>query len=326
MILQEEKLHHLYDTELKQTLVALENKRQLVKWLIIGSIALVIAFFIFLVFNIVRFQVPSFVLVGVAAAVLAPMIVFSTFQYHTYTKAFQEKVIRRVLSFIDPSWTLVTKSPFPENTFRKSHLVHIDYDKFLVNDYINGSIGGVSFKCMDLQLQEKIRTNQNRSASNSPGSYDTIFHGLLLTFTFVQKFIGQTFLIPTKDNTSAKPLFVESAQGMTTLKNLDVNHPVFAQFYTVNSSEPINQTSVVSPLLIEGLLKIKQTFDMEPHLSFIDHQLVCAIELPQSQSKLTGGLFIPRVFKSGAHEEEITFLYRTFMIAETLTLIFNKNK
>ena len=323
-MLQEEKLQHLYDTELKQTLISLEIRRQIVKWLIIGSVILVLAFFIFPMYRMIRFQVPSFTFFGVAAVIIISVSIFSTFQYYSYTKVFQEKVIRRVLSFIDPSWTLVTKSPFPEDTFQKDHLGHINYDLFKANDYIKGSIEQVPFKCIDMQLQEKIR--QSRSASTSSGSYDTIFHGLLLTLTFDKKFIGQTFLIPAEDNVPPKPLFIELPQGVVTLKNLAVNHPEFAQSYTVNSSQSFDQTPLANPLLIEGLLKIKQAFGITLHLSFINNQLVCAVELPQGQAKLTGGLFIPRVFKSGAHEQEVRLLYRTLMVAETLVLILNKNK
>ena len=308
-----EELKHLYDTQLKDDLAAMEKDRIVIKRLVI--LISIIGFVFYISFKSVNREG-----LAIAVAVIGILLVlvggvYTAIKYYKYRNNFKEKVVTKVVNLINPDYNYNPDRHIELNDFNNSKLFTTKADRCTGDDFISGKIEDTDFKFSELSAKYKTTSTQNNQTKTE---WHDIFRGLFFHADFNKHIQGTTYVLP---DTAEKLLgkFGQKFQKSFSRGDLvKLENPEFEKLFVVYSSGQVEARYILTPVMMEAMVSICKKYKRKLYFSFIGERVYCAV-------KFNKGLFEPRIRKSGVNFNDVEEMYHLFGLIETIIHEMNLN-
>ncbi|HOQ05694.1 MAG TPA: DUF3137 domain-containing protein [Anaerohalosphaeraceae bacterium] len=280
-----EEMKTFYEQALLPDLAVLEQRRKhILRGLGIGLVVLVgVGLF---------WAGPLFALTEEPAAVIVPLLVtlllvvgFLVVLGLGYQRDFKERVIRRLVCFLEPGLQYDPKGKIAQEDFLRSELFQTRPNLYRGDDRVWGRVGKTQIEFSEILAQHIQRSGKTTTVH-------TIFRGLFFIADFSKHFRTKTFVLP---DTAERVLgrFGKTLQSLNPARpNLIVlEDPRFEKEFVVYGQDPIEARYILSPSLMERILQFRQKTGRRIFLSFADSKLYLAVWFDRS-------LFEPKLFQS----------------------------
>ncbi len=185
---------------------------------------------------------------------------------------FKDRVIRRIIEYIDPSLryypkNFIGRSAFQIANFFPSNLI----DKYDGDDLVEGVIGKTKIKFSELRVQEERKSDKKTY-------YVDIFKGLFIVVDFNKNFQGRTYVMPdNNDKTYSKFLFFGEKQRTAFGELVKLENPEFEKICAVFSTDQIEARYILSTSLMDRIVRFRQRIGREAFFCFANSQIYIAI-------------------------------------------------
>ncbi|OJJ23497.1 hypothetical protein BKI52_03805 [marine bacterium AO1-C] len=214
-------------------------------------------------------------------------------QRQAYHKKYKRYIVRPIAECIDPDWRYEAFKGIDSKQFKASKLFPLGYDIYQSDDLISGWIGQTDFQCADVHIQRFQKLNGIRS----------VFQGLFFHADFHKHFRGRIFVSPdfTKGRWGNAGTFIQKnfvGQGqLVKMENLE-----FERLFMVHATHSTEARYVLTPIIMEAMVKLRQFYDSPIYFSFIGTRMYCAIDFEEE-------LFEPSIYRSAVNYRDIQFIY-----------------
>ena len=281
MALKTSDLLDFYYTELYPELQELEKERLRVKRQVIWSVVIIAAIALALMKATYGTTIDApFYIAGVA-------LLFGTGVVNglisSYRKRFKSDILGRLVARIDPKLVYQPFGMVSKNLFQRSGLFGTDFDHYEGHDLIHGRIGETPLRLSNLKVEKD---------SGKPGRRRqrvTIFSGTFIVTEFHKTFHHTLKIYP---DVAEKYMGVVGGwlQG-TGSGVVRLDSPAFEKEFKVIADDPVEAHYLLTPNIMEKLVRLRRKADAPVYLSFRRNQLFIAIDNG-------GGWFEPTLFKS----------------------------
>ncbi|WP_346864143.1 DUF3137 domain-containing protein [uncultured Draconibacterium sp.] len=308
-----ERLQILYDTELKPQLAEMEKMRRFVKrWRAFAITSLILAFlFLYSDYVVLR------ILGGAgffAGAIYAAVLALRT--YNKYHKQFKTEVVRKVVHLINPDYKYNSAKHIEVYEYNKAALFKCKAERCIGDDLVFGKIDKTPFKFSEVKTQYKTTTTNDEGKKVT--EWHTIFRGLFFFAEFNKNLEGQTFVFPEKDRTVTNFLGKEKEESRIHGELVKLENPEFEKIFSVYSTSQQEARYVLTPLMMEAIVTIYNTFGFKMYFSFRGENVFCAIPFNRN-------LFEPSIKRSGVNFRDVEEMYMLFGLIKTLVQEMNLN-
>lgn len=308
-----EELKHLYDTQLKDDLAAMEKDRKVIKRLVI--LIFIIGFVFYISFKSVNRD--GFAIAVAVIGILLVLVggVYTAIKYYKYRKNFKEKVVTKVVNLINPDYNYNSDRHIELNDFNNSKLFTTKADRCTGDDFISGKIEDTDFKFSELSAKYKTTTTEDGKTKTE---WHSIFRGLFFHADFNKSIQGTTYVLP---DTAEKLLgkFGQKFQKSFNRGDLvKLENPEFEKLFVVYSSSQVEARYILTPVMMEAMVNIFKKYKRKLYFSFIGERVYCGV-------KFNKGLFEPRIRKSGVSFADVEEMYHLFGLIETIIHEMNLN-
>lgn len=198
---------------------------------------------------------------------------------------FKREVIGAVVSAYDDSFVYVADSGIRKSTFRGSELFQKRIDRFKSEDFVKGKRGKTAFEFSEMHAEYKTTSG---SGKNRRTSWHTIFQGVFFVADFNKDFRTRTIVLP---DTAEKVFgFLGRKLQDWNFSRPDVirlEDPEFEQEFCVYGDDQVEARYILSPALMQRILKLKQKFGSKLYLSFIESKVYIAISSSKNRFEPT---------------------------------------
>ncbi len=189
---------------------------------------------------------------------------------------YKEKVVDEIIRSFCPGATFSPHSGDDESVFRNCGLF-ISPDRYHAEDLITGCLDKTSFVCSEVHAEER----RTRSTKNGVQHYWVdIFKGFLFIADFHKEFRGKTTVV--RDS-----LFKFNMGG----SRVKLENPEFEKVFDVFSTDQIEARYLITPAMMDRMLKLDNTFDKGITLSFRNSTILVAI--PDSKNRFEVSVWSP---------------------------------
>lgn len=314
-----ENLKALYEQTIMPNLLSLEELRKRIMFRNLGAGAgIVFAILLPMMIYGDWSNMSGGIIFTIIAIIIACIVLFIfTYQlYRKYRGAYKTTVIAEMVKAIDPNWSYNADAMISTSDYYLSDLFREAYDKYEGDDYISGKIDKTDFECSELHTQYKSVTYDHKGRRHE--QWHTIFKGLFFHADFNKNFSGCTYVMPDY----AEKLFGKLGQAIQKFTGhaelVKLENPEFEKEFVVHSTDQIEARYIITPTIMEAMLRIKNKYQCPVHFSFIGTRVFCAMSFRKD-------LFEPRIFSSGVNFEDIERVYQLFMANETIINELNLN-
>lgn len=318
-----------FDAELSRDLMEMENIRLELAGRVVKlnktfgftliALALFTAFSIAGAFYLAEwlffFSVPTiFVIVGFLIA----WAIRYTKMTKNYAPEFKQKVISRIIRFIDPNLQYEPEKMVGPEEYQASGLFRSRPDRYKGDDLVHGTLGGTAVRFSELHTQYKRETRDSKG--NRKVEYHTIFKGLFFIAEFNKNFKGETYVLPDLAQKAfgnvVGNLFQSWNKGRGQLVRME--DPEFEKNFVVYGTNQIEPRYILSTSLMDRINRFKNRVNRELYLSFINNRVYVAISYYKD-------LFEPRLFKSLLDFNVTQAYYEDLMLAAGIVEELNLN-
>lgn len=198
-------------------------------------------------------------------------VVFAVIAGWGYRRDFKERIIRRLISFLGPGLQYEPKGKVAWETFVRSELFAAKPNLYKGDDRVWGLVGKTRVEFSEVLAQHVQRSGKTTTVH-------TIFRGLFFTADFNKHFRTKTFVLP---DTAEKMLgrFGKMLQSLNPIRPdlAALDDPDFEREFAVYGQDPIEVRYILSPSLMERILRFQRKTGRKIFLSFIDSTLYAAI-------------------------------------------------
>lgn len=249
--------------------------------------------------NLVMMGGLAFVLCGVLGGIVV---------YRRVHGAFKEVLVGRTCDFLGLDFASRGFS-FPFERFERAGLMPT-HDTRKLEDRIAGTHEGVSFELCEAQLEQNHDDDEDDSDDDN-----TVFHGLLLIYSFQKPFEGETVVMPDATWLGNKLVGMTRRGDRVTLEDVR-----FEKQFEVYSTDQVEARYILTPRFMERMSELAGQFGNRRGLSmaFTGNDLLIAVR--SSKDRFEGG----SIFKSFADPERakelVAELTQIFMVIDVLNL------
>ena len=313
------ELEDLYHGRLKHNLSSLEASRKKILNKFLLSIFGAILSLLVLVLYFTNADEPNAIIpivIGLFLVFCLGIFIMAFKAKKIYRRQYKTEVVSEVVRAVNPDWNYDPDRKITSSDYRKSDLFRRAYDKYEGDDLISGLIDKTDFECSELHTQYKVVTYDKNGRRKE--HWHTIFRGLFFHADFNKLFKGQTYVTPDY----AEKIFGKWGQkfqkfsGKGSLVKLE--NPDFEKTFVVHSTDQIEARYILTPAIMEALLRIKDEYKRPVHFSFIDSRVYCALSFNNK-------LFEPKIIRSGVKFSDISSMYHLFLLNETIIKELNLN-
>lgn len=180
-----------------------------------------------------------------------------------------------------------------------------DYDERHVEDRVQGAIGTTQFDLSDCKL---VRKYKHRNAGETR---ETVFHGLIGSFTFPKPFHGQTVILLDKGTISNRLAGLLRDDRRVVLENA-----AFEDLFEVFSTDQVEARYLLNPVFMERLIALRRHFRAPLQVAFRDGKLYIAVDLGEDHFRNP-----PVHFDVSDPGEIHLVMLRIRLIAETVDML-----
>ena len=216
------------------------------------------------------FLIQSKFLIPLYAFILSSMLCFLVYMFiyrnetAGYKSLFKDQIIEKIIHFLDPSLVYQKNHSILESEYQQSEIFGQDYDRLSGNDLVSGTIEGVGIRFSDLHVEGKEFDKEGKE------HWQTLFQGLFFIADFNKDFKSKTFIFPDFAQRSLGVLG-EWIQGLNHSKGdlVKLDNSEFEKEFVVYGNDQIESRYILSPALMERILRFKQKNGAYISLSFV---------------------------------------------------------
>lgn len=312
-----EELEQLYESDLKEKLEALETKRIKVRnaYIFTGLFILIAGLLIFLGTQNVEYEYLMYLAIPFGIGVIYFIYRISVSQ-GKYRSEFKTNVVQAIVHLINPEWHYNPNSHIPLDVYQRSKLFTKGVDRYKGDDLVHGVIEKTDFQFSELHSEYKTETRDKNGRKQT--SWHTIFKGLFAHLDFNKEIKGETLVLPDTAE-SLLGSFGKKLQSMSGRgKLINMENVEFEKLFVVYGSDQIEARYVLTPTMMEAMIRIKKEYNKDVYFSFIGSRVFFAISISKD-------LFEPRIFSSGVKFDDILEMNRYFGIIDTIIHEMNLN-
>ncbi|MBE0495583.1 MAG: DUF3137 domain-containing protein [Campylobacterales bacterium] len=182
-----------------------------------------------------------------------------------FHRLFKEHVIGHMVRHMGLSYD--PKGYIPPHLFRQAQWFTQDYDAYTGDDLVLGEIEGVNVTWSDVKVTYTTRNAKGKTTRH------TLFEGIFFVAPFPKHLRSSTWVLP---DLAQKVLgdFGTLVQGFDARGGLvKMDNPAFERAFVVLSNDQIEARYLLSPVLMEHLLALKNQANVPLHVSFIDGKI-----------------------------------------------------
>lgn len=303
---EEQDLKELYQHKLRPALQSFEKRRRgnklLYRWFIGYTIFMVVSWIplpmmfpsatpYFVVFHLI-----IFLSLGVG----------NVFSRHAYITKYKQQIIENILNLVLPFVEYFPDKFVAQEDFIKSRIVRKKFACYRGDDLFSGTLKDYSFEFSEIFL--------GGTSSGKGSCSDPVFQGLFLKIDSPRTFSEPMFITPKDQAGNFEPLHEKKGNHWFTkpkeIPSVKLPLSDFEQHFIVHVLPPSSNVPLLTPALKQALLHLKQDYQCEIHLSFMENQMYCAL------SKKYKNLFEPRMQESGVQYEDIKEIYDYFTLVK----------
>lgn len=312
-MVSQENIKRLYENELKPQLEGMEKMRKFVKkWRILAIASGIIAFLFLSNFSTAVEIIGG--IVFIAGAIYSGLKAYNTYQ--KYHKQFKNEVVRKVIQLINPDYQYNPNKHIELYEYEKAAIFKRKTDRFSGDDLIFGKIDKTPFRFSELKSEYK--TTSTNSDGDTETNWHTIFKGLFFIAEFNKNLEGQTFIFPEKDGSLTNLFGKEKTKTKDFGELIKLENPVFEKIFSVYGSSQQEGRYILTPVMMEAIVNIYNTYGLKMYFSFKGENVSCAIPF-------TRNLFEPSIRKSGVNYKDVEEMYVLFSLIETIVKELNLN-
>lgn len=280
-----EEIKAFFERDLLADLSELEKRRlHFLKRLGIGLAVLIPAGAVLAGVVFARTKAPA----AVIAILMVPGLVFGVYAVILgwgWRRDFKERIIRRLISFLEPGLQYEPRGKIAQEDFLRSELFPAKPNVYKGDDRVWGTAGKTR-----IEFSEVLAQHVHRSGKTT--TVHTIFRGLFFIADFNKHFRTKTFVLP---DTAEKFLghFGKTLQSFNLARPalIVLDDPEFEKEFVVYGQDPIEARYILSPSLMERILRFRQKTGRKIFLSFVDSNLYAAVWMDRP-------LLEPKLFRS----------------------------
>lgn len=229
-----------------------------------------------------------------------------------YKAIFKDRVIRKIIQFIDPSLKYHPNQYIGQSLFEFAKFFpNKSIDKYIGDDLVEGVIGKTHIKFSEIRVQEEHRSKNNKY-------YVDIFKGLFIIADFNKNFNGRTYVLPdNNDKRYARFLIFGERRNTEYGELVKLENPEFEKKFAVFSTDQIEARYILSTSLMERIVKLRNEIQKDVYFCFANSQIFIAIPYKKN-------LFEPKISKKVIEFELLKEYYEilldTVEIVEELNL------
>lgn len=252
--------------EIQQKLKEMETKRlkdkERVKkyWVILGIISFLIGIIVLLENNFL----PALFIILLGLIIIIVIIFVSK---NGIRKRFKTNVLSPILNGKNSGVSFDANNYITCDEFTRSDLFRKNVDRYTGEDLFLGKRGKTTYKFSEIHAEEKHTTVNSKGQTKT--TYITIFRGIFMIADFNKKLESSTRVIQARDGFFEK-LF--SGKRKVSLEN-----PEFEKKYNTYSDSQIEARYILSPAMMERILKLEELFNSRIDLSFRGNNVFIAI-------------------------------------------------
>lgn len=307
-----ENLKELFESKLRVELGNLESKRKnifnrnlvSILVLIVGGITIIQGKEITTIFGLL--------FIGLAIV----SFYFAYKNYKLYKIDYKNNVVKRIIEIINPDWHYDYESAIDAYDYQESELFTKKWDRYNGDDLIHGTIGKTEFHLSELHTEYK--SSSRDSKGNRKESWHTIFKGLFVMAEFHKHIQGKTIVVP---DYTEKILgkWVQKFQKFSSRGDLvKLENVEFEQLFAVYSSNQIEARYILTPAMMEAIVKIRKQYQRPMHISFKGSKVFIAMSYNKD-------LFEPRIIRSGVRFSDVEEMYAQINLISFIIKEMNLN-
>ena len=308
-----EELKTFYETDLKPQLETLENKRRhILQKIIIAGICIFFAVMTFTFFFVHSFTMQPIHLIFALVFSLILFGIVTYFMTRNYVNEFKNKIIRKIISFIDPELNYSPRSCIPKQTFMASKIFKTKPNRYKGDDLVHGKVGQTKIRFSELHAEYESGSGKNRSRR-------TVFKGLFFIADFNKHFRSDTIVLPdTAENLFGG--FGKLLQSWNVFRGnlIKLEDPEFEKLFVVYGNDQIEARYILSTSLMARISDFKKKTGRKIYLSFVSSNVYVAVGYTKS-------LFEPRIFRTLLDFEPIAEYFEDLSLAVGIVDDLNLN-
>ena len=181
------------------------------------------------------------------------------------SSTFKEKVISRMVSFINPSVKYIPLAHLALRDVFESGLFQERNYTLDGSDQISGRYNGVPFISCDLSMYFK------RNFSEENDSPDCAFYGQFFVARFNKTFSTPTYIVPTKNKYSTLSYLIDNKGEKVKLED-----PEFMKMFHVYSNDQLEARYILTPSLMERIKELAKRVKGEFYIAFYNNKITVA--------------------------------------------------
>ncbi|QYK14369.1 DUF3137 domain-containing protein [Shewanella rhizosphaerae] len=250
--------------------------------------------------------------IGFAGAFLsivavASVIIWASSEINQLRTKIVDEIYPLLLGYFGKSFEL-NPSNLPELDAYKDYGLFPKYDKGYFDDSVKGKYHNVPFLMRELTLLEYKGTKDNKP------QYKTLFEGVLIEFTLLKKFSGNTLV--RQDKGVIGNSLVQFKQKLTRVKLED---PTFEREFQVYSDDQVEARYLLNTATMERMLSLSRFYRGELEASFKDGRLLIKIACKHNYFEPKLDLLKPLDFVDDI-EQVFKEIYEVFDLIKALNL------
>ena len=230
-----------------------------------------------------------------------------------YVSDFKQKVIAKIVNFIDKNLTYIPEDHISRGEFGLSNIFLHHADSFKGDDRVYGKIGATEINFSECVAKYKTKDSKGRT------QYTTFFKGLFFIADFNKHFKGKTIVLP---DTAEKLLgsigsFLQK-RNFARPQLIKLEDPEFEKHFVVYADDQIEARYILSTSLMKRICDYKNITGKKIHLSFVASKIFVAVSYKKN-------LLEPRVFRTLLDFNIINEYYENLQLAISIVEELNLN-
>lgn len=182
--------------------------------------------------------------------------------YQDFVFDLKDKIIRRIITFWDPTFRYEINGYIPLPMITPSNMLVEDSYEVRGSDLIRGEHNEVSFRFCDLYIKR-----ERLFAGRSDEEDNLVLYGSMFIADFNKNFRNPVYVYPKKNRMQnlqreGDEILLESAE--------------FSKLFRVYSADEVEARYILTPLMMEHILKLVQNIGKSIHLVFANNRIYIA--------------------------------------------------
>ncbi|NLJ13860.1 MAG: DUF3137 domain-containing protein [Ignavibacteria bacterium] len=304
----DDNFNEFYNNTISSELLSLDKLRLAKKkknfFLFLINLAIVIAIWALAVVIARGFSFDSdAVEVEIVIVLILTVLCFSFLLYFTkknknaYVAEYKDKIIARLVKFIEPSLEYHKDKQISRAQFVNSNIFHQTIDRLHGDDYVSGKIGQTEFEFSEIKaIHEEEYTDDD---GNTRTKDVTVFKGLFFIADFHKNFKGDYYVLPDKAERRFGSTIGKFFQSLNKSRGqlIKMENLEFEKAFVVYGADQIEARYILSSNMMEKILSVKKMFNKDIYISFTNQCINIAIPFKED-------LFEPKYHRSIVNDKK----------------------